>query len=615
MSELLSPKQLLESEIRAAIDEHDKARVSVQEKLATIWGMAEKEVNKADEGLHKYVEEEFKKEDTERQKLIHTINEKFYGESAKEAERKAALRMGREELMHKEVSFRIVRKPQEGSLRSCIRIREFPRRDKVYDEDFFEGDDDTVMEKILQALGEKVETHFENKLAEGESVDEEIRKIRDELEKLKAKMNDKLESEFKKEDDRLQALLMAVIREDDEDALGRLRNKLIVEKSYAVLGKKETMWVKIENMCYLHVQKAIKNFGEIKASPVHVDKVEAGRVHITLGKMFSEAEEKELEKRGISVTKKISMKIQLVRARDKDRYKDYESKEEDHTKVGINGNGSSVESFPKVVRVLVNSSRTSFFDTKLLEAEATYAIRYQAEYLDQRSKWGDWTEFTVPRLGESIGWCAVQANQTEISYLVDNDNPRMAKCVSDRETTIIGCPLLPSRKCVSWGVILKHVYLDRRRHAYVGVAPYDIDQNATKNMEKYGWYFNCYNFALFSGPPHNYTYPGKPCVEGKDPGTHVKPGDAVVVRMDTLKGELKFGVNGPMFKTGFKGVPLDKPLVPCVIVPGKDDTVELSNVVVSEKKHFHVGKINKSNKVETMGYDENGDSKEDCIIS
>lgn len=615
MSELLSPKQLLESEIRAAIDEHDRCRVAVQEKLTTIWGMAEKEINKADEGLHKYVEEEFKREDTERQVLIQAINEKFYGESTSEEERKAALKMGKDELMHKEVSFRIVRKPQEGSLRSCIRIREFTRSDKVYDEEFFEGDDDTVMEKILQALGEKVNTHFENKLAEGESVDDEIRKIRDELEELKAKINDKLEREFTKEDDRLQALLMTVVNEDDDDkdVMAKLRSGLIVEKSYTVLGKKETMWVKIGNMCHLHVQKAIRNFGEIKAGRVHIDKVDAGRVYFTLEGMFSSVEEKELEKRGVSPHKKILMKIQLVRACEKDKYNDWdESKEGD-----IDWNGSIVESFPKVIRVLVNSGRTSFFDTKLLEPEATYAVRSQGEYQDQRSKWSDWAEFTAPKLPECIGWWTPQGDQTEILYLTDNSNPRVAKCVCDRETTIIGCPVLPFGRCICWDAVLKSIYLDREHHAFVGVAPHDIDQGDTRNMEKCGWYFDFYSFALIGGPPHNYLIPGVPCTDERNPEIRVRPGNVVNVRMDTTEGKLIFGLNGSMFKTIFKGIPLDKPLVPCVIVSSKDDTVELSNVAVFGKKSFHKSVIRRSNKTtsEPIKEGENEDLKGGCTIS
>ena len=47
------------------------------------------------------------------------------------------------------------------------------------------------------------------------------------------------------------------------------------------------------------------------------------------------------------------------------------------------------------------------------------------------------------------------------------------------------------------------------------------------------------------------------------------------VVMDTTKGELSFVVNGVNFGVAFEGIPLDKPLVPCVVLYWKDDSVEL----------------------------------------
>ena len=46
--------------------------------------------------------------------------------------------------------------------------------------------------------------------------------------------------------------------------------------------------------------------------------------------------------------------------------------------------------------------------------------------------------------------------------------------------------------------------------------------------------------------------------------------------MDTAKGELSFIVDGVNLGVAFDGIPLDKPLVPCVFLNGwKDDSVEL----------------------------------------
>ena len=45
--------------------------------------------------------------------------------------------------------------------------------------------------------------------------------------------------------------------------------------------------------------------------------------------------------------------------------------------------------------------------------------------------------------------------------------------------------------------------------------------------------------------------------------------------MDTTKGELSFVVNGVNLGVAFDGIPLDKPLVPCVILSYEGDSVEL----------------------------------------
>ena len=45
--------------------------------------------------------------------------------------------------------------------------------------------------------------------------------------------------------------------------------------------------------------------------------------------------------------------------------------------------------------------------------------------------------------------------------------------------------------------------------------------------------------------------------------------------MDTAKGDLSFVLNGVNLGIAFEGIPLDKPLVPCVILYFKDDSVEL----------------------------------------
>ena len=52
--------------------------------------------------------------------------------------------------------------------------------------------------------------------------------------------------------------------------------------------------------------------------------------------------------------------------------------------------------------------------------------------------------------------------------------------------------------------------------------------------------------------------------------------------MDTTKGELSFVVNGVNLGVAYEGIPLDKPLVPCVILRHRGDSVELDTSEVKE---------------------------------
>ena len=108
---------------------------------------------------------------------------------------------------------------------------------------------------------------------------------------------------------------------------------------------------------------------------------------------------------------------------------------------------------------------------------------------------------------------------------------------------------------------------------YIGVAPSDINQNDGDNSDRCGWYFYCFTSTLCSGPPHNYG--DEEYGPRKRYGEYVHTGDSVGVVMGTAKGELSFAVNGVNLGVAYEGIPLDKPLVPCVLLGYKGDSVEL----------------------------------------
>ena len=53
--------------------------------------------------------------------------------------------------------------------------------------------------------------------------------------------------------------------------------------------------------------------------------------------------------------------------------------------------------------------------------------------------------------------------------------------------------------------------------------------------------------------------------------------------MDTAKGELSFVLNGVNLGVAYEGIPLDKPLVPCVILGWDGDSVEFDTSEVEQE--------------------------------
>ena len=138
---------------------------------------------------------------------------------------------------------------------------------------------------------------------------------------------------------------------------------------------------------------------------------------------------------------------------------------------------------------------------------------------------------------------------------------------------MIGSTPLPLSKVTSWDVKILKSGGDDRRNIYIGVAPSDINQNDDDNWNKCGWYFDFYESKLYSGPSHNYSW--KEYGPRKKDGEYVRTGGIVGVVMDTIKGDLSFVLNGVNFGVAYEGIPLDKPLVPCVLLYNKGDSVEL----------------------------------------
>ena len=170
-------------------------------------------------------------------------------------------------------------------------------------------------------------------------------------------------------------------------------------------------------------------------------------------------------------------------------------------------------------------------------------------------------------------------------YSFEAFNPRVATKVTSNliggYCTIIGNASIPRGKVTSWSVKILNSRKNNGDYIYIGVAPSGINQTEDRNYKKSGWYFDCGISSLRSGPPHDYE--GKEYGPRKEKGQYVHTGDSVGVVMDTTKGELSFVVNGVNLGVAYEGIPLDKPLVPCVLLWNERDSVEFDTFEVKEK--------------------------------
>ena len=176
---------------------------------------------------------------------------------------------------------------------------------------------------------------------------------------------------------------------------------------------------------------------------------------------------------------------------------------------------------------------------------------------------------------ETSGWKECPDVIDEKKYSVDGKNSRIATKIGyDDYCTIIGNAPLPPNKVTSWSIKILKSQDNDGDGIYIGVAPSDIDQNENDNYNKCGWYFYCYESSLWSGPPHNY----RRKVYRQRIGwgiEYVRTVDSAGVVMDTAKGELSFVLDGVNHGVAYEGIPLDKPLVPCVLLKNEGDSVEL----------------------------------------
>ena len=183
----------------------------------------------------------------------------------------------------------------------------------------------------------------------------------------------------------------------------------------------------------------------------------------------------------------------------------------------------------------------------------------------------------------SCVWKECSSNVEENrKYVLDKENPRIIKYIGSGSvfSNTIGTTPLPPNKVTSWHIKVVRSKFNDGSYIAIGVAPFDIDPNCGNEGLKLGWFYYCFSSSLYSGYPR--LYREKPYGPMRGNGQYVRQGDRVGVVMDTTNGDLSFHVGGSDFGLAFEGIPLDKPLVPCVCLSAKDDSVEFDPIGVIE---------------------------------
>ena len=423
------------------------------------------------------------------------------------------------------------------------------------------------LENIKRILSEHIEIHDETRNAAQEKLHEICDELRAQVEKLGEKINSELEEKFTKEDNRLQENLSG-LRSDEDDVSKKIQKakaELLVEQTYNVIEWNPDDENESEQM------SIISSLYELKTERKASFEVLGERKPTNLIPSFTEKGE-------------LSLSFTFFNEDEVEIFKEVDSPFEVEVKMWEKGNEEDTSSI--LTKDLTLGSDEPIFFKSTFTANTTYSMKMRIVHQEMSTQWSGEAEFTTPKAPEFKDHCVWKECPDAVygkrKYSVDEENPRIATFIGCDywNCTIIGNTPLPLNKVTSWNIkVLKSKY-NSGESIYIGVAPFDINQNEDDNYDECGWYFGCYTSTLYSGPPHSDR--NKKYGPRKGDGNYVHTGDIVGVVMDTTNDGLSFVLNGVNLGVAYEGIPLDKPLVPCVILGFKGDSVELEISEVKE---------------------------------
>ena len=416
-------------------------------------------------------------------------------------------------------------------------------------------------ETVIAALSERLEGHDDNRRAVQEALHNGCNELRRQIDEMEVTISRRLEEEYTKEDNRLQ------------NALGELRECIDVEEGYEntenlskALQKAVTELLVMQNYKLVECDPKDKEEDIPKRFELKVDKVVVPEWTCLKKPLIKDVTNYDTEKIYIEVDKILPQGTSTKDNFSSDlfTYKGLVYKEDRE------GDG---DEFALTKEENEIKDKFAVF-SGTLESETTYKVKVKVACNGNESEWSDAFEFSTAGFSLCSWSECLSYVDDRMKYFIDYANPMIAtKSHFGDNCTIIGNTPLPLNKVTLWSVRILKSKDNDGGGICVGVAPSYIDQNYKDNASNCGWYLDCFESSLLSGPPQNYDY--KAYGPRKGYGEYVHTGDCVGVVMDTAKGELSFVLNGVNLGVAYEGIPLDEPLVPCVILCYKGDSVEL----------------------------------------
>ena len=419
---------------------------------------------------------------------------------------------------------------------------------------------------VIAELEKRLEAHDKNRIVIQEAIDAECQRRIKEVEELGAKVREELEEQYVKEDERLQRCLNEVrtaafaqaqsLTKEASDRVGSALDaavaELLVVQSYALdLPKLHLKTLRVLDPPPLDLRS---DPAKAKVACPRVLGFEDGGVLVVdFNSPFTQQEKDVLTRSGLDAT--AGYRVAICN--------------EARTCVS--------EAF-----FSVSEDRRSFLPG-FLSPETSYCLKVRAELGESwHSEWnsGDASFFRTPDAASLFSWrqCVEGPVAYKRMYSTSPAAPRLATKVNRYgDTTVLGNVALSTFRSSTWRIKLcASVSNTVADGVYVGVAPFDIDQNRDKNETTCGWYLRCFDMALFSGPPHRYKQ--RPYYYGSGKPPHLCIGDEISVTFNPSTGisaAMSFGYKDHLTGNAYEKIPLDKPLVPAVLLYWVGDTVDV----------------------------------------